>query len=388
MRDNAFVFTGTAFLLVIPTVILAASFINMVEYGSKATVASIRSDVVFYAYNDVKSSFEKTGCNLIDVYGSNTSAIRQYLTATWAPLIKQNYTERVGVIIDLPEDKINVSDDAQYHRIEIGNLNTSQSIPLNVTDLNSEASLNLSMGPLLSSYNNPPSTPTLLFPLSGWTTSDDTPLLNWSDVTDPDGDNVTYIVQVDEIGGDWSNLSANASGLAASDWVVSPALADDTYWWRVKATDGIENLTFTDVCGPAKRSNWTAVWNFTVNVSAPSLTVVFSRGTPCKQTGGGMTGRPVRVLANVSSQGVVITDATVIVELRVSGVLQESGTMLYNAGGEYVGLYGNGETDDDNYWESTNSYSTTVYVTVYAMRTGYVSASVSANTQTTPHCPT
>ncbi len=373
MRDKGFVFTGTVFLLIIPATILAASFINMVEFGSKATVTSIRSDVVFYAYNDIKSNFEETGCNLLDVYGSNTSAIQQYFTATWAPFIKQNYTEGVGILIGLPEDRINVSDNAQYRRIEIGNLNTSQSIPLNVTDLNSEVSLNLSIGPLISSYNNPPSTPTLLFPISGWTTNG-AQLLNWSDSADSENDNVTYQVEV----GSTTNYTSNSN--------LTVTLTDGSYAWRVKATDGIENLTFTDPCKTLGSSNWGASRNFVVNTSAPSLTVVFSEETPCKRMGGGTSGRPVRVLANVSSQGTVITDATVIVELRVGGVLQETGTMLYNTGGDYAGLYGDGD-DDDDYWESTNSYSTTVYVTVYAMRTGYASASDSRNTQTIHHCP-
>lgn len=356
MNSKAFVFTGTVFLLVIPAVILAASFVNMLEFGSTATVTSIRSDLVFYAHNDIKSNFEKTGCNLIDIYGSNTSAIRQYLNSTWSPFIEQNYTGQVGVLIDLPENRINVSNDAQYRRIQIGNLNTSQGIPLNVTDLNSEVSLNLSIGPLLSSYNNPPSMPTLLFPISGWTTNNLTQLLNWSDSSDPENDNITYQVEV----GAATNYTRSSN--------ITVARIDGTYTWRAKATDGIENLTFTDVCGPATRSNWTATWNFTVNVSALSLTLLFVEDYPCRVSGGGE--KPMRVEANVTSQGNPITDASVTVELIMGGALIESDTMDHIGGG----IYGEGST----YWESDTGVEKNDFITVRvtAMRTGYVSAMI------------
>jgi hypothetical protein len=235
-------------------------------------------------------------------------------------------------------------------------LNTSQGIPLNVTDLNSEVSLNLSIGPLLSSYNNPPSTPTLLFPISGWTTNGAL-LLNWSDSTDPENDNITYQVEVDT-----TTNYADSSNLTVT-------LTDGTYNWRVKATDGIENLTFTDVCGPATRSNWTATWNFTFNVSALSITLQFvDPPYPCRVKGGGEN--PIRVEANVTSQGNPITDASVTVELIMSGALVESDTMDHIGGG----IYGEGST----YWESDTEVekNDVVTVRVTAMKTGYVSAMI------------
>ena len=373
MRDNrSFVLTGNSFLLVIPALILAASFATMIETGDRATATAIKSDLVFYAYKDIKSSFERTSCALIDAYGNDTAKIREGLNTTWANFIEQNYTQEIGVNVSVPEENINVTDNIAKHRIEIGNLDTSESIPITVMDLESNIVYNSTIGPVISSYNNPPLTPDLISPIDGWTTDDTTPLLNWSDSIDPDGDSITYEVQVDKAGEDWSELDANTSGINISSWEVSPELKDSTtYQWRVRPTDGIENETWVDPCVLPKKSSYSDTWVFTVNTSAIPLEVEFVAGYPKS----GVDDR-VHVKANVTTDSSPITDANVIVELVLGGVVQETGTMEHIGGG----IYGNATTLDD--WISTITFSKgdVVTVTVYAMKDGYVSDLVTGTT--------
>ncbi len=359
MKNNAFVFTGFAFLLAIPAVILAASFINMLETGDITTSTALKSDLVFYASSDIKSSFERTSCNLVYTYGSNTTSIGQFLNTTWADLIEKNYTQKVGVNVSL-QRSINVYDNATVRRIEIG------SVPVVVTDLSTNVVHNLTVGPVISSYNNPPSTPSLLFPISGWTTNGAI-TLDWSNSTDPEGDNVTYQVQV------------NTSNYYTTPSYLTVNLSNGLYNWKVEATDGIENLTFADVCASVKRSSWTASWNFTVDTSAPSLNLSFVSGYPCKKPG---SDKKVKVKANVTTQtGSPITSATVTVELWLGGVLQETGTLTDISGGIY-GKSGGGA------WDSSTEYSTGDVVTavLYALKSGYASDSESATVTTTGSC--
>lgn len=354
MKNNAFAFTGFAFLLAIPAIILAASFMNMLKIGDITTSTALKSDLVFYTSSDIKSSFERTSCNLVYTYGSNTTPIGQFLNTTWADLIEKNYTQKVGVNVSL-QRSISVYDNATVRRIVIG------SVPVVVTDLSTNVVHNLTVGPVISSYNNPPSTPSLLFPISGWTTNGAI-TLDWSNSTDAEGDNVTYQVQIDS-----SNNYTNASYLTVN-------LLNGTYYWKVRATDGIENLTFADVCASAKRSNWTASRNFTVNTGAPSLNLSFVSPYPCKKPG---SNKEVKVKANVTTQtGSPVTGATVTAELWFGGVLQETGTLTDIGGGIY------GEP-----WESSSEYSTNDVVTavLYALKAGYASDSESA-TVTTGSC--
>ncbi len=55
MDNKAFVFTGFAFLMVIPAIILAASLFNMMYYGSTGIAISMVSDEVFYGCQNLIS---------------------------------------------------------------------------------------------------------------------------------------------------------------------------------------------------------------------------------------------------------------------------------------------------------------------------------------------
>ncbi|MFQ5975443.1 MAG: CARDB domain-containing protein [Candidatus Hydrothermarchaeales archaeon] len=53
---SAFVFTGMSFLLVIPAIMLAASFAGMVRYGEAGREIALESDVVYYVSKDVRET--------------------------------------------------------------------------------------------------------------------------------------------------------------------------------------------------------------------------------------------------------------------------------------------------------------------------------------------
>jgi predicted phage tail protein len=109
-----------------------------------------------------------------------------------------------------------------------------------------------------------PLAPTLLSPGSGARTNDNTPSLDWSDVTDPSG--VSYSLQVDN-NSDFGSPEVNVSGLAVSGYTTA-TLAEGTYCWRVKAIDGVAN-----------ESPWSESWSFTVDTTAPLAPTLLSPGS-------------------------------------------------------------------------------------------------------------
>jgi hypothetical protein len=98
-----------------------------------------------------------------------------------------------------------------------------------------------------------PGTPTLISPANGATGVSTTPTLDWSDVTGAS----SYEVQVaTDVG--FTNVVRSATGLASSQWPVSPALANNTtYFWRARAVNS---------CGPG---SYSATFSFTTQ-SAPT----------------------------------------------------------------------------------------------------------------------
>lgn len=129
--NRAFVFSTTAFLLMIPAAILAASFLHMVESGEEATSLSAKSDVTLYTYKNIRASFNKASCSYFLLIGSNTSQIDGNLTEDWAPYIEANYT---GLNISIARDKINVTYDSSQNSIRVGNVdNINEGIPINIT---------------------------------------------------------------------------------------------------------------------------------------------------------------------------------------------------------------------------------------------------------------
>jgi hypothetical protein len=92
--------------------------------------------------------------------------------------------------------------------------------------------------------NTPPTTPTGLTPDNMAGMASATPVLQCSNASDNDGDNLTYAFEVysDSL---MTVLVAQTSGrphgTGITTWTVTPALTDDQeYFWRTQASDGFE----------------------------------------------------------------------------------------------------------------------------------------------------
>ena len=115
--------------------------------------------------------------------------------------------------------------------------------------------------------NVAPSTPSLLTPADGATTSNTTPTFDWSDSTDPGVDAVTYTIQANLGSCDFTGTNeVSQSGLATSTFTPAAPLADGTYCWHVQATDS-ENP-----------SAWSATSSFTIDSAVPSVSVAPAAG--------------------------------------------------------------------------------------------------------------
>jgi len=97
--------------------------------------------------------------------------------------------------------------------------------------------------------NTAPPAPVLSLPDAGDTVGVSTPVLTVNNVTDPDGDPVTYGFRVygDAL---LTDLVASADGVAEGSgttiWTVSPPLPSEvTYWWRAYAADTTEWGSFS-----------------------------------------------------------------------------------------------------------------------------------------------
>jgi hypothetical protein len=102
---------------------------------------------------------------------------------------------------------------------------------------------------LTPTVDAPPPVPTLVYPVNGRVTNDDTPWLDWTDVTDDT--QVHYQLQVDN-DADFSSPAVNKTWVNLSSNTQS-TLPDGVYYWRVRAVDAGGNP-----------SAWTSGWSFTV----------------------------------------------------------------------------------------------------------------------------
>src|SRR3990170_502184 len=82
---RAFVFTATAFLLVIPAIILAASFSAMTKVGDAGSITVLKADKVYSIATGVESDWADTAKNLVTVYGYDNATIEDLLRNHWAP---------------------------------------------------------------------------------------------------------------------------------------------------------------------------------------------------------------------------------------------------------------------------------------------------------------
>lgn len=129
--NRAFVFSTTAFLLIVPAAILAASFLQIVKTGEDVAILSAKSDVTLYAFKNIRASFNKASCSFFLLSGSNTSYIIGNLTEDWAPYMEANYT---GLNVTIAKGQINVTYNSVDDSIKVGNINDMrEGIPINLT---------------------------------------------------------------------------------------------------------------------------------------------------------------------------------------------------------------------------------------------------------------
>ncbi len=143
--SRAFVFTGMAFLMVIPAVILAASLVSMVEHGNRATMVVMQSDKVAYTFTSLNQSFSSTAENLVEVYGCVDAASIEAELKNWARYMEVNYSKLASVNISILEENISVTIDSQVYVRNSG----GGGIPVNVTlPYSTEVEFRGTLGPL------------------------------------------------------------------------------------------------------------------------------------------------------------------------------------------------------------------------------------------------
>ncbi len=92
---------------------------------------------------------------------------------------------------------------------------------------------------VVNAIEQAPSVPVLVYPIADEVAASVTPTLQWSESQDPDGEAITYEVEV------WDSaatLVTSASGVSGNgttgEWTVDVALVEDAYYaWTVRATD-------------------------------------------------------------------------------------------------------------------------------------------------------
>ncbi|UCF08559.1 MAG: PQQ-binding-like beta-propeller repeat protein, partial [Thermoplasmata archaeon] len=114
--------------------------------------------------------------------------------------------------------------------------------------------------------NNPPEAPVLYSPEDRSIRTTSGLVLDWSESTDPEGDHVSYTVEINDTN-DFGDPLYKYTNVEASHLEV--ALSDDTWWWKVRAVDEFE-----------ARSDWSEVWNFTIDTinDLPMVTVTSPNG--------------------------------------------------------------------------------------------------------------
>jgi hypothetical protein len=147
---SGFIFTGTAFLLVLPALILAASFINMLELGAYGVSKNVHGDVLFYAYDSISSSFNRSSYDLVSKFGNDEGEIQNALNNVWKTAMEGNFSQELGVNISL--GSLYAKDDEGVMRISGSSTNTSEEIWVNITTVDGELAISRKMKALSIPY--------------------------------------------------------------------------------------------------------------------------------------------------------------------------------------------------------------------------------------------
>jgi CARDB/FlgD Ig-like domain/WD40-like Beta Propeller Repeat len=92
----------------------------------------------------------------------------------------------------------------------------------------------------VNATNEAPGAPVLLDPVDGRTVGTATPTLTLRNAIDPDGDPLTYEIEVRDAAGDVVAAAIRIpAGMDETSWTVAPALAEDeSFTWTARASDG------------------------------------------------------------------------------------------------------------------------------------------------------
>jgi len=82
----------------------------------------------------------------------------------------------------------------------------------------------------------------LLTPGHGTTTGTDRPVFSWTPVVDPEGDTVTFWIQIDD-DPDFSSPEVDARRGPQTTFTPDRPLREGTYCWRVRSIDDIEAMS-------------------------------------------------------------------------------------------------------------------------------------------------
>lgn len=252
---RAFVFTATAFLLVIPAIILAASFSAMTRVGDAGSVTAIKADKVHYIVTGVELDWENTAKDLVTLHGYDNATIEDHMRGQWVPDIEGTTSERFVINLSIDRSQIKTS---RVNASGVLYVNFTGA-PYNVTSVSSDVYFVGSLSPLLIKIGagglvgydvNPPGAPTGLSPSCSFSPNRDRPVnLSWSAVVDPESGILQYRLQISESSktDSFGNFvqeivfdgytTGTSYSVGSSDGIDK----DTKYYWHVKAQDKTGN---------------------------------------------------------------------------------------------------------------------------------------------------
>jgi hypothetical protein len=260
--SGAFVFTGTALLLVIPAVILAATFTTMAMLGDEGTLNALRLDRIYYTAESIQDDWATVAGQVVTVHGDDNATIQGTLRSSWAVNMEDNSFDRFGVNVSIEEGKLQA---IRVNASGVLYINFTGA-PFNVSDREGNVLFQGALRPLflavggqgaISTDETPPGAPGNLDPCS-WSPKETAPVnLSWDAATDPESGILQYRVQIAE------DDDTDAFGNFVEDVIMEANYTTDTflvvdippfednkkYYWHVKAQDGAGNWgIWSDTC--------------------------------------------------------------------------------------------------------------------------------------------
>lgn len=248
---RAFVFTATAFLLVIPAIILAASFSAMTKVGNAGSVTTLKADKVYYIAMGVELDWEDTATSLVTLHGYDNATIEDRIKYQWAPDLEAATLSRFMVNLSIDESLIRT-----------GRVNASGILyvnftgaPYNATTVGGDVYLTGTLNPLLIKVGagglvgydlTPPGAPTVLSPSCSFSPDMALPVnLSWNAVTDPESGTLQYRLQIskssktDSFGNFKQDIVFDGFTTGTSYSVGTPEglVGNKKYYWHVKVQD-------------------------------------------------------------------------------------------------------------------------------------------------------